>query len=549
MRPLLNIQMTILPQLIQSLADSLSALGLPKRDIKLTPPNNPDFGDFATNVALTLTKEAGIPPIQIANNIKDHLGVSLTLIEEITVTPPGFINFKIAPTYYYQILSEILTNKQFGRGISGNGKKANVEFVSANPTGPLTVGHGRNAVLGDTVSNILEWHGYDVTREYYFNDAGRQMRILGKSVETRYFQILGHDIVFPENGYQGNYIKDIAQTILDKKGKSLSASDPVFKDQAEKTIFADIKKSLNNLGIHFDQFTNEKTFYENGDIDRFLEELKAKDLIYEKEGATWFRATALGKDQDRVYIKSSSEPTYRVPDTAYHRNKIARGFDLIIDIFGSDHTDTYPDVLLALNALGENTDNIRVLIYQFVTLLRGGEKVKMSTRKANFVTIDDLVDEVGADVVRYFFIMRGMNTHLNFDLDLAADQSEKNPVYYLQYAHARICNIIKHGETMGISTNSNYNPTLLDNPAEIRLLKNLDKFPSMVENVLQTLEPQTIATYLHDTAIFFHKFYAECRVITDDAELTNARIALVSATRIILANGLGLLGISSPEKM
>jgi len=549
MRPLLNIQMTILPQLIQSLADSLSALGLPKRDIKLTPPNNPDFGDFATNVALTLTKEAGIPPIQIANNIKDHLGVSLTLIEEITVTPPGFINFKIAPTYYYQILSEILTNKQFGRGISGNGKKANVEFVSANPTGPLTVGHGRNAVLGDTVSNILEWHGYDVTREYYFNDAGRQMRILGKSVETRYFQILGHDIVFPENGYQGNYIKDIAQTILDKKGKSLSASDPVFKDQAEKTIFADIKKSLNNLGIHFDQFTNEKTFYENGDIDRFLEELKAKDLIYEKEGATWFRATALGKDQDRVYIKSSSEPTYRVPDTAYHRNKIARGFDLIIDIFGSDHTDTYPDVLLALNALGENTDNIRVLIYQFVTLLRGGEKVKMSTRKANFVTMDDLVDEVGADVVRYFFIMRGMNTHLNFDLDLAADQSEKNPVYYLQYAHARICNIIKHGETMGISTNSNYNPTLLDNPAEIRLLKNLDKFPSMVENVLQTLEPQTIATYLHDTAIFFHKFYAECRVITDDAELTNARIALVSATRIILANGLGLLGISSPEKM
>jgi arginyl-tRNA synthetase len=541
--------MTILPQLIQSLADSLSALGLPKRDIKLTPPNNPDFGDFATNVALTLTKEAGIPPIQIANNIKDHLGVSLTLIEEITVTPPGFINFKIAPTYYYQILSEILTNKQFGRGISGNGKKANVEFVSANPTGPLTVGHGRNAVLGDTVSNILEWHGYDVTREYYFNDAGRQMRILGKSVETRYFQILGHDIVFPENGYQGNYIKDIAQTILDKKGKSLSASDPVFKDQAEKTIFADIKKSLNNLGIHFDQFTNEKTFYENGDIDRFLEELKAKDLIYEKEGATWFRATALGKDQDRVYIKSSSEPTYRVPDTAYHRNKIARGFDLIIDIFGSDHTDTYPDVLLALNALGENTDNIRVLIYQFVTLLRGGEKVKMSTRKANFVTMDDLVDEVGADVVRYFFIMRGMNTHLNFDLDLAADQSEKNPVYYLQYAHARICNIIKHGETMGISTNSNYNPTLLDNPAEIRLLKKLDQFPSMVEIVFQTLEPQTIATYLHDTAIFFHKFYAECRVITDDAELTNARIALVSATRIILANGLGLLGISSPEKM
>ncbi|HCI15501.1 MAG TPA: arginine--tRNA ligase, partial [Candidatus Marinimicrobia bacterium] len=252
---------------------------------------------------------------------------------------------------------------------------------------------------------------------------------------------------------------------------------------------------------------------------------------------------------DRVYIKSSSEPTYRVPDTAYHRNKIARGFDLIIDIFGSDHTDAYPDVLLALNALGENTDNIRVLIYQFVTLLRGGEKIKMSTRKANFVTMDDLVDEVGADVVRYFFIMRGMNTHLNFDLDLAADQSEKNPVYYLQYAHARICNIIKHGESMGISTDREFNSTLLNNPTEIKLLKKLEEFQTITESMLQSLEPQTIATYLHETANRFHKFYAECRVITDDSDLTNARIALARATRIILSNGLGLLGISSPEKM
>jgi len=549
MHPQLNTLMMILPQLIQSLTDSLSALGLPKRDIKLSHPNNPDFGDFATNVALTLTKDTGITPIQIANNIKDHLDVSVTLIEEITVTPPGFINFKIAPTYYYQILSEILTNNQFGRGLSGKGKKANVEFVSANPTGPLTVGHGRNAVLGDTVSNILEWHGYDVTREYYFNDAGRQMRILGESVKARYFEILGTHFEFPEDGYQGTYIKDIAQTILEDKGRDLSTEDPIFKEQAEKTIFADIKISLNNLGIHFDQFTNEKTFYENGDIDRFLEELKSKDLIYEKDGATWFKASALGKDQDRVYIKSSSEPTYRVPDTAYHRNKIARGFDLIIDIFGSDHTDAYPDVLLALNALGENTDNIRVLIYQFVTLLRGGEKIKMSTRKANFVTMDDLVDEVGADVVRYFFIMRGMNTHLNFDLDLAADQSEKNPVYYLQYAHARICNIIKHGESMEISTDCEFNSTLLNNPTEIKLLKKLEEFQTITESMLQSLEPQTIATYLHETANRFHKFYAECRVITDDSDLTNARIALARATRIILSNGLGLLGISSPEKM
>jgi len=541
--------MTILPQLIQALADSLSALGFPERDVKISPPNNSDFGDLSTNVALTLAKDARKNPIKIANDIKDSLELPEGLIEEVSVTPPGFLNFKVGQNYYYQVLSQILLDQSYGQGSTGKGKKANVEFVSANPTGPLTVGHGRNAVLGDTVSNILEWNGYNVTREYYFNDAGRQMRILGQSVEARYFEILGKDSHFPEDGYEGKYIKDIAQTILDGKGESIDPADPIFKEKAEKSIFADIEKSLIKLGIHFDQFTNEKSFYENGAIDRFLDELKAKDLIYEKDGATWFRATALGKEQDRVYIKSTGEPTYRVPDTAYHRDKINRGFDLIIDVFGADHTDTYPDVLLALEALGLNTDHIRVLLYQFVTLMRSGEKVKMSTRKANFVTMDELVDEVGADVVRYFFIMRGMNSHLNFDLDLAADQSEKNPVYYLQYAHARICNIIKHGEAMDVSIQSEYDPKLLNHPAEIRLLKKLEKFPTIVENALQSLEPQTIAIYLHDTANRFHKFYSECRVITEDINLSHARIALVHATRNVLANGLDLLGISAPEKM
>ncbi|MBT3478109.1 MAG: arginine--tRNA ligase [Candidatus Marinimicrobia bacterium] len=541
--------MTILSQLIQALTDSLTALGLPERDIKLSPPNNPDFGDLSTNVALTLAKDAQKNPIQIANDIKNGLNLPDGLIEEVSVTPPGFLNFKIGINYYHQVLSKILSNNNFGRGRTGEGKKANVEFVSANPTGPLTVGHGRNAVLGDTISNILEWNGYDVTREYYFNDAGRQMRILGQSVEARYFEILGKNSEFPEDGYEGNYIKDIAQTVIDEFGNKLLSKDGRFKAQAEKAIFADIEKSLLMLGIHFDQFTNEKTFYENGEIDRFLEELKTKDLIYEKDGATWFRSTALGKEQDRVYIKSTGEPTYRVPDTAYHRDKINRGFDLIIDVFGADHADTYPDVLLALEALGLKTDHIRVLLYQFVTLLRGGEKVKMSTRKANFVTMNELVDEVGADVVRFFFIMRGMNSHLNFDLDLAADQSEKNPVFYLQYAHARICNIIKHGDAMGFSIQSEYDPKLLNNPVEVRLLKRLEKFPAIVENALQSLEPQTISIYLHDTANRFHKFYSECRVITDDIALSSARIALVSATRTVIANGLDLLGLSAPERM
>ena len=550
MRQKQSTMMTILPQLIQALTETIQSRGYPEKEIKLSPPNNPEFGDLSTNLPLTLTKDLKLDPMAIAETIKDELNLSDANIDVITVTPPGFLNFKIGNTYYHQVLSEILKNEQYGRGKSGEGLTANVEFVSANPTGPLTVGHGRNAVLGDTVANILEWNGYDVTREYYFNDAGRQMRILGQSVEARYFEILGKDYFFPEDGYEGNYIKSIAQTVLDEFGDDLKPADEQFKTQAEKAIFADIEKSLFKLGIHFDQFTNEKTFYENGEIDRFLKELKAKDLIYEKDGATWFRATALGKEQDRVYIKGTGEPTYRVPDTAYHRDKINRNFDLIIDVFGADHADTYPDVLLALDALGMKTEHIHVLLYQFVTLLRGREKVKMSTRKANFVTMDELVEEVGADVVRYFFIMRSMNSHLNFDLDLAADQSEKNPVYYLQYAHARICNIIKHGESRGISSDEEaYDVSLLVHPAEIKLLKRLEQFPSNVENALDSLEPQTIANYLHDTANQFHKFYSECRVITEDLPLSLARLALVKGTRTVLSNGLSLLGLTAPERM
>ena len=277
--------------------------------------------------------------------------------------------------------------------------------------------------------------------------------------------------------------------------------------------------------------------------------MKSKDLIYEKDGATWFRSTSLGKEQDRVYIKSSGEPTYRVPDTVYHQDKINRGYNLIIDIFGADHADTYPDVLIALDALGMKTDHIHVLLYQFVTLLRSGEKVKMSTRKANFVTMDELVKEVNSDVLRYFFVMRGMNTHLNFDLDLATDQSEKNPVFYLQYAHARICNIIKRYEALDNPKLNNYDLSLLTHQSELRLLKKLEQFPQVIENSRTALEPQTIATYLYDTANNFHRFYSDCRVITEDKDLTRSRIALIQAVKIVLRNGLTILGITAPERM
>ena len=541
--------MKILSLLNQTLINALSTLEYPEKEIKLSPPKNPDFGDISTNLPLILSKELKMNPMKIGEKISNVIDHSDGVIDKITVTNPGFINFTIGAAYYYQILEDILSNESYGNNLYGKGQKANVEFVSANPTGPLTVGHGRNAVLGDSVANILEWNGYEVTREYYFNDAGRQMRILGESVEFRYRELIGKESDFPEGGYEGLYIIDIAKLIIKEHGKSLNTKDPIFKDFAEKTIFLDIKNSLLNIGIKFDKFSNEKSFYDNGQIDKFLNEMKSKDLIYEKDGATWFRSTSLGKEQDRVYIKSSGEPTYRVPDTVYHQDKINRGYNLIIDIFGADHADTYPDVLIALDALGMKTDHIHVLLYQFVTLLRSGEKVKMSTRKANFVTMDELVKEVNPDVLRYFFVMRGMNTHLNFDLDLATDQSEKNPVFYLQYAHARICNIIKRYEALDNPKLNNYDLSLLTHQSELRLLKKLEQFPQVIKNSRTALEPQTIATYLYDTANNFHRFYSDCRVITEDKDLTRSRIALIQAVKIVLRNGLTILGITAPERM
>lgn len=538
-------------KLTESISQALRKLSFPKKDYSLAPPKNSEFGDLSSNIALLLSRDLNKQPIDIAKIIADELNRALPEnITKVTIAKPGFLNFEISNEFFQsQIIKILEDNDSYGKGDIGSGKTANVEFVSANPTGPLTVGHGRNAILGDTVSNILQWQGFEVTREYYFNDAGRQMRILGKSVEVRYFEILGKNLEFPEEGYQGSYIKDIAQTILNQYGNELKSDDPIFNKEAEKIIFHDIKSSLIKLGITFDKFTNEKTFYENGDIDSFLEELKEKNLIYEKDNATWFKTSTLGKDQDRVYIKSSGEPTYRVPDTAYHQDKVKRGFDLIIDVFGADHTDAYPDVILALEALGHKTDHIKVLIYQFVTLLRGGEKIKMSTRKANFVTLDELVDEVGIDVVRYFFVMRSMNAHLDFDLDLAADQSDKNPVFYLQYAHARICNIISRANDMGVGLNDSFDPSLLEHGDEIALLKYMSRFPDVLELAYENLEPQTIANYLQELSARFHKFYSHCRVITDDEQLTISRIAVIHASKIILANGFKILGISAPERM
>ena len=351
----------------------------------------------------------------------------------------------------------------------------------------------------------------------------------------------------PMSGSKIEALKDIEFDL--KHGEILTVESSHFKKEAERIIFNQIKKSLKKLKIHFDQFSNEKTFYENGDIENMLSKLTQKKLLYKKEGATWFKATALGKEQDRVYIKKSGEPTYRVPDTAYHKNKIDRGFDLIIDIFGTDHADAYPDVICALDALNLKTDHIKVLLYQFVTLIKNGKKYKMSTRKANFITIDELIEEVGSDVIRYFFIMRSMNTHLDFDLDLAKDQSDKNPVFYLQYAYARISSILRRGNELEVNFNNNSNYNLLSHPRELELIKHMIKFPDIIENSLKTFEPQGLANYLQDLATRFHKFYAKCRVLTDDEEVSYARLDLILSVKYIMGNGLKILGISAPEKM
>jgi len=548
---------TIIKSVIKNIKDNIISALEPYNieitldDFSLSPPKQESFGDLSSNIALLISKQMKENPLGVAEKIKaELLNKNIKNIDAITVTPPGFINFVIKQNFYQNNLKSIIQDKDdFGKDFKGKDKSANVEFVSANPTGPLTVGHGRNAVIGDTVSNILEWHDYKVTREYYYNDAGKQMRTLGKSVEARYLELLEKSFEFPEGGYQGDYIIEIAKEIINNNGKDLKENDAQFLSSAEKTIFKQIKNSLNSLGIKFDIFSNEKSFYDSGAIEQLLSQLKDKGLIYEDDGATWYKATELGAKQDKVYIKSSGEPTYRLPDTAYHRDKINRDFDLIVDVFGADHTDTYPDVLSALKALNLDTDHIKILIYQFVTLIKNGEKVKMSTRKADFITLDNLIDELGLDIVRYFFIMRSMNTHLDFDLNLAKDQSDKNPVFYLQYAYARICNIIRHGEGQNYKFSDDFDATLLNQSSEIKLLKLMSNFPTMMETALDTLEPQIIANYLQELASSFHKFYGNCKVITEDKNISQARLGLINGTKIILSTGLSILGISAPEKM
>ncbi len=514
-------------------------------------PKVESHGDLSSNAAMLLTKKLGRKPREIAEEIIASLNINSANISKVEIAGPGFINFFFTPSFIAEIVKDVLANENnYGRSKKFAGKKANVEFVSANPTGPLTVGHGRNAVFGDTIANLLEWIGYSVDREYYFNNAGRQMRVLGDSVRLRYLELLNQKIEFPEDYYQGEYIKDIAKSLYDEFGEKLinEPAEGKFKEKAETEIFKDIKRSLERLKIIHKIFFNENSLYEEGKIKETIQSFKEKNLVYEKDGATWLKLIELGNEQDKVIVKSTGEPTYRLPDIAYHVEKFKRDYDLMIDIFGSDHNATYPDVLAGLTALGYDSEKVKVLIHQFVTIMDGGEVVKMSTRKANYITLDQLVDEVGVDVVRYFFNMRNITTHMNFDLSLAKKQSDENPVFYLQYAHARICSILKMIEKEDLHA-STENLNLLSTNEEQQLLKKLHQFNEQILLSAELFETHRINTYLEELASSFHKFYTFCRILGSEKKLAEARISLALATKIVIKNGLSILGVSAPEKM
>ena len=517
-------------------------------------PKQLEHGDYATNMAMIIGGRDRKNPREIAASLAELLRSHADMIDTVEVAGPGFVNLKVKNEVWQSVLQIICEqDKVFGITKIGSDKRVLVEFVSANPTGPLSVGHGRQAVLGDAIARLLQAVGYEVTREYYYNDAGRQMRVLGESTRARYLELLGEPVTFPEDGYQGEYIRDIAKELIEEVGAALKDTDDVmpFKEKAEKAIFKDINNTLQRLQIDFDNYYNERSLYEEGLVDDVVACLREKGLVYDEDGAVWFKTTEFGQEQDRVIIKSSGEPTYRLPDIAYHREKFRRGFDWMVNIFGSDHIATVPDVLAGVRALGYDDSKVTVVIHQFVTLMREGKQVKMSTRKANFVTLDELIDEVGPEVVRFFFLMRRADSQLDFDLDLATQQSQENPVYYLQYGHARISSIGRQAEAKGMGKGAleNVPAHLLQEPEELAMLKAMAAYPDVVQNAALQLEPHRVIFYLQDLAALFHSYYNKHRVISDNRELTRARLWLTESLRIVLRNGLQLIGVNAPESM
>jgi len=533
----------------------LPEVQLPQIEIEV--PANPEHGDYACNVAMILASLAKQNPRKIAQAIQDNLTDPESILEKSQIAGPGFLNFMIKDDLWRQILQNILQMKEkYGSINIGQGKKVQVEFVSANPTGPLHIGHARGAVVGDVLSNLLSTTGYDVSKEYYINDAGNQMNNLGKSVLYRYRELLGVEIEFPENCYRGDYIKDISADIIKKEGNRYLTQNeeetvPCFNGIAGGIILEDIKKDLKDFGVTFDFYFSERELYKENGVSELLSSLQQQGFIYSDGEALWFKTTAYGDDKDRVVIRKNGEPTYFAADIAYHKNKFARGFDILVDIWGADHHGYMPRLWAAIQALGHRKDDLKIILVQLVNLLRAGEPVAMSTRSGEFVTLREVLDEVGKDGARYNFLMRRSDSHLDFDLEVAKKQSNENPVFYVQYAHARICSIIRMAQEKGLALPSfeNMKPALLVEPEERTLIKMMARYPEMLEGAAKSLEVHRVTFYLNELAGVFHSYYNKNKVVTEDAELSAARLVLIDAVRIVLGNALRILGVHAPEKM
>ncbi|RCW41217.1 arginine--tRNA ligase [Paenibacillus prosopidis] len=548
-------------QVKSAIADAAVAAGLAAREelpaFVLEVPKDKSHGDLATNAAMQLTKLAKRNPRQIAEAIIANLDTKQASIQAAEIAGPGFINFRMDKSYLYPVVGEALqAGEDYGRIVEGNNKRVQVEFVSANPTGSLHLGHARGAAVGDALCNVLDFAGYDVTREYYINDAGKQVENLAVSIEARYRQALGQSADMPEDGYYGEDIIGFAKLLVEQEGDRLLE----LPDQERFTFFRQfglereldkIKRDLGRFRVGFDVWYSETALYESGQVEQGLEALKATGHVYEEEGATWLSTMPFGDDKNRVLVKNDGSYTYLTPDIAYHRDKFSRGFDQMINIWGADHHGYIPRVKAAMAALGNDPNKLTVLIAQMVSLFQNGEKMKMSKRTGKAVTMEDLMDEVGVDAIRYFFSMRSMDSHLDFDMDLAISTSNENPVFYVQYAHARICSIFRQAEEQGIVLKS---PDTIDYSklaaeAEFDLLRKIGELPQEVSEAAAQYAPHRLIRYVYELASQFHSYYRAERVITEDAEQTQARLALLGAVRISIANVLRLVGVSAPERM
>ena len=533
----------------------LNQVALP--DIEVEAPKVEAHGDFSTNIAMVMASSQKMPPRKIAETVIANLDDGGQIIAKTEIAGPGFINFFIKTSAWVPFLRDVHDKgARYGATDIGKGHKIQVEFVSSNPTGPLHVGHGRGAAVGDSVGNILAFCGYDVQKEYYINDSGRQIHTLGISVFLRYRQILGESVPFPEECYQGDYIKDIAGGLEKEKGNALLEMDEseaigFCARHAAGLIINGIREDLAAFDVYFDEWFSEQSLYDSGKVEETIKGFKASGAIYENEGAQWFRTTDFGDEKDRVVVRKNGQTTYFASDIAYHQDKYKRGFETVIDVWGADHHGYIPRVTAAVEASGYKREQFGVILVQLVNLLRGGEPVAMSTRAGEFVTLNDVIQEVGRDAARFIFLTRHYESPLDFDLELAKKKTNDNPVYYVQYVHARISSIIEKGREKGIQSEACEDEVLaqLNQPEEIALVKAMNRYPETIRLSAENMEPHRVTYFLMNLASAFHSYYNKHRVLTDDPDLAQARLFLVLAVKTIIKNGLTLLGVSAPEKM